>query len=246
MTGYQEILTDPSYAGRSSPSPIPISATTGVNAEDVESGRSRRRPGHPRPAAAVSTSAVPAPSTTTWARTLGRASPASTPARLTRILREKGAQNGAIGRRPGRDAADTGARRRRALCRAWRHGPGQGRVDATSPTNGQRPSGSWRRLRRRANRRFHVVAFDYGVKRNILRMLADRGCRVTVVPAQTTAEEALALIPTASSSSNGPGDPEPCDYAIKATRESDRAGIPMFGICLGHQMHGPGRRRARR
>jgi carbamoyl-phosphate synthase small subunit len=124
----------------------------------------------------------------------------------------------------------------RARRRDGRAGPGQG-GQHDSPTSGPRPSGrSAAGYGQLARARFHVVAYDFGVKRNILRMLASRGCRVTVVPAQTPAAEVLALKPDGIFLSNGPGDPEPCDYAIAAARELIEPGMPTFGICLGHQI----------
>ncbi len=158
--------------------------------------------------------------------------------RLTRILRDKGAQNGCIV--AGANISDEDAHRRGArISGPQRHGPGQGRLrqgdaiaGARAATTSTRPHSSTPRLR------FRVVAYDFGVKRNILRMLVDRGCDVTVVPAQTPASEVLALAPDGVFLSNGPGDPEPCDYAIAATREFIRAQIPLFGICLGHQLLG--------
>jgi carbamoyl-phosphate synthase small subunit len=110
-------------------------------------------------------------------------------------------------------------------------------VSAPSPTTGPRPSGNWvKAMAARRPATYHVVAYDFGVKRNILRMLAERGCRVTVVPAQTPAAEVLKHKPDGIFLSNGPGDPEPCDYAIAAARELIDTGMPTFGICLGHQI----------
>ena len=128
-------------------------------------------------------------------------------------------------------------RHRRAQGRAEYGGPGPGEGgELRDATTGPRPPGRWARgYGSSRSPRFHVVAYDFGVKRNILRLLASRGCRVTVVPAQTPAAEAEASSPTASSC-NGPGDPEPCDYAIAADARTHRAGIPTFGICLGHQI----------
>jgi carbamoyl-phosphate synthase small subunit len=156
--------------------------------------------------------------------------------RLTRILREKGAQNGAL------LAGSDDAARALAAARAF---PGLAGMDLAKVVTTDRPyewsGGTWRLgegFRKGGTARFHVVAYDYGVKRNILRMLADRGCRVTVLPAQTGAREALALRPDGVFLSNGPGDPEPCDYAIRAIREIVDSGTPTFGICLGHQLLG--------
>ena len=156
--------------------------------------------------------------------------------RLTRIVREKGAQNGAL--LAGSDDAD----RALAAARAF---PGLAGMDLAKVVTTAKPyewsEGRWQTgggFGKGAGARFHVVAYDYGVKRNILRMLIERGCRVTVLPAQTRAEEALALEPDGVFLSNGPGDPEPCDYAIRAIREIIDTGTPTFGICLGHQLMG--------
>jgi len=156
--------------------------------------------------------------------------------RLTRIVREKGAQNGAL--LAGSDDAD----RALAAARAF---PGLAGMDLAKVVTTAKPyewsEGRWQTgggFGKGAGARFHVVAYDYGVKRNILRMLIERGCRVTVLPAQTRAEEVLALKPDGVFLSNGPGDPEPCDYAIRAIREIIDSGTPTFGICLGHQLMG--------
>jgi carbamoyl-phosphate synthase small subunit len=156
--------------------------------------------------------------------------------RLTRIVREKGAQNGAL--LAGSDDAD----RALAAARAF---PGLAGMDLAKVVTTAKPyewsEGRWQTgggFGKGAGARFHVVAYDYGVKRNILRMLIERGCRVTVLPAQTQAEEALALEPDGVFLSNGPGDPEPCDYAIRAIRGIIDTGTPTFGICLGHQLMG--------
>ncbi len=156
--------------------------------------------------------------------------------RLTRILREKGAQNGAV--LAGSDDADEALEAARAF-------PGLAGMDlarvVTTAKSYEWSEGGWRiggGFGKGADVRFHVVAYDYGIKRNILRMLVERGCRVTVLPAQTAAAEALALKPDGVFLSNGPGDPEPCDYAIGAIREIIDTGIPTFGICLGHQLMG--------
>jgi carbamoyl-phosphate synthase small subunit len=156
--------------------------------------------------------------------------------RLTRIVREQGAQNGAL------LAGSDDATQALAAARAF---PGLAGMDLAKVVTTDKPyewsGGTWRLgegFGKGAGARFHVAAYDYGVKRNILRMLADRGCRVTVLPAQTGAPEALALKPDGVFLSNGPGDPEPCDYAIRAIREIVDTGTPTFGICLGHQLLG--------
>jgi carbamoyl-phosphate synthase small subunit len=159
--------------------------------------------------------------------------------KLTRTLRENGAQNGCVIARSGRgDAAAEAIARARAA-------PSMSGLDLAKVVSCDAPydwsGGSWALgsgYRMRQGNRFHVVAYDYGIKHNILRLLADRGCRLTVVPAQTPARDALALQPDGIFLSNGPGDPEPCTYAIEAIREFLAAGMPTFGICLGHQLLG--------
>jgi carbamoyl-phosphate synthase small subunit len=156
--------------------------------------------------------------------------------RLTRILREKGSQNGAL--LAGSDDVASAL----AAARAF---PGLAGMDLAKVVTTGKPyewtEGPWRigsGFAEGAQPRFRVAAYDYGVKRNILRLLVERGCKVTVLPAQTPAAEVLALKPDGVFLSNGPGDPEPCDYAIRAIREIIDAGVPTFGICLGHQLMG--------
>jgi carbamoyl-phosphate synthase small subunit len=159
--------------------------------------------------------------------------------RLTRILREKGAQAGCI-------ASGDAASRTDLAIEAARRFPGLKGMDLAKVVSTKR-SFQWNEgtnwaleqgPRRRPGQRLHVVAYDYGIKRNILRLLADHGCRITVVPAQATAAEVLALLPDGLFLSNGPGDPEPCTYAIEAIRSLVAAAVPTFGICLGHQLLG--------
>jgi carbamoyl-phosphate synthase small subunit len=160
--------------------------------------------------------------------------------KLTRILREKGAQNGAILTGPqGNEPSEAQALE---LARSF---PGLAGMDLAKVVSTkvayEFTETEWKLgegYGKQDNPKFHVVAFDYGVKRNILRMLAERGCKVTVLPAQATAADALALNPDGIFLANGPGDPEPCDYAIAATKELIERGIPTFGICLGHQIMG--------
>jgi len=242
LTGYQEILTDPSYCRQIVTLTYPHIGNTGVNDEDVESDRIH--------AAGLVIKDLPLRvsnfrATMSLAEYLQRAGTVAIAhidtRRLTRVLRSTGAQNGCIvSLAAGTEitpahiedaiAAARGAASMAGLDLArvvsttqpyewtqteWQLGQGHGRLE---------------------NPRWHVVAYDFGVKRNILRMLASRGCRVTVVPAATPAAAVLALQPDGVFLSNGPGDPEPCDYAIAATREIIAAGTPTFGICLGHQI----------
>jgi carbamoyl-phosphate synthase small subunit len=238
ITGYQEILTDPSYCEQLVTLTYPHIGNTGVNAEDDES---------PRPYAAGLVIRDLPPRASSWRaqhtlpeylRSHGVVAIAGIDTRkLTRILREKGAQNGCL--MAGRvDPAE-------ALARA-RAFPGLAGMDLAKVVTARRPyewtEGTWRLSKafaRPEGSRFRVAAYDYGVKRNILRMLVDRGCAVTVYPAQTPAPEVLAGKPDGVFLSNGPGDPEPCEYAIEAIgRILDTTRIPVFGICLGHQLMG--------
>jgi carbamoyl-phosphate synthase small subunit len=236
MTGYQEILTDPSYARQLVTLTYPHIGNTGCNAEDEESSRVQAGGLVVRDCPARASSwrlreALPA-----YLERQGVIAIADIDTRkLTRILREQGAQRGAIV--SGRDGAADAAV---ALARAF---PGMQGLDlarvVTTPQPYEWREGSWdldSQSWRQVEPCRHVVAYDFGVKRNILRLLANRGCRVTVVPATTGAEDALALRPDGVFLSNGPGDPEPCDYAIRAIRKLLKLRIPLFGICLGHQL----------
>jgi carbamoyl-phosphate synthase small subunit len=238
MSGYQEILTDPSYARQLVTLTYPHVGNTGCNAEDEESSR-------PMAAGLIVRDCPDLHSN--WRAT------ESLPAylkrndivaisdidtrRLTRILREKGAQGGAI--MSGEAASPEAAIR---LAQSF---PGMKGMDlareVTTPKAYEWEQGSWDLDScswQQTPQERHVVAYDFGIKLNILRMLADRGCRVSVVPATTPAEEVLALQPDGVFLSNGPGDPEPCDYAIAAIRTLIQNKIPLFGICLGHQLLG--------
>jgi carbamoyl-phosphate synthase small subunit len=238
MTGYQEILTDPSYAEQIVTLTYPHIGNTGVNAADEESPRVY--------AAGLVIRALPARASN-WraeqtlpeylaARGVVAIAGLDT-RRLTRLLREQGAQNGCLmaGRVDEVEAL--------AQARAF---PGLAGMDLAKVVTTPRPYewvvGSWRlgeAYRKLERPRYRVAAYDYGVKRNILRMLVDRGCTVTVYPAQTPAREVLAAQPDGVFLSNGPGDPEPCTYAIEAIRELlDTTRVPVFGICLGHQLMG--------
>ena len=237
MTGYQEILTDPSYARQIVTLTYPHIGNTGVNREDTESTRVWAAGLVVRdcPMAHSSWRAeVPLPQYLRDSNVVAIADLDTR--RLTRLIREKGAMAGCIaaGAEPDSEAA-------LAAARAF---PGLAGMDlakvVTRSNVGPWDGGGWSLGSgyETANGQDgpHVVAYDFGVKRNILRMLVDRGCEVTVVPAETPAEEALALGPSGVFLSNGPGDPEPCDYAIEAIRKVLSEGLPVFGICLGHQL----------
>ena len=236
MTGYQEILTDPSYALQIVTLTYPQIGNTGVNREDVESGKvwaaglvirqTPRRASSWR-ADATLEEYLAGEKVVAVADVDTR--------RLTRLIREKGALAGCIAAGSGVDEAAALAEARafpglmgmdlakvvsRVKPQTWREGAWEPGVGYSAPDQS----------------RFHVVAYDFGVKRNILRLLASRGCRVTVVPATSTADEALAHKPDGIFLSNGPGDPEPCDYAIRAIARLMDTGLPVFGICLGHQL----------
>ncbi len=241
MTGYQEILTDPSYARQIVTLTYPHIGNTGTNDEDEESS-------------AVHASGLVIRDLPLLASNWRRQESLSDylvrheivaiadidTRRLTRLLREKGAQNGCI---VAGDAPDEAA----ALAAAKAF-PGLKGMDLAKEVTTRMPyewaQGSWTlegglpEAPHPVEEKLplHVVAYDFGVKRNILRMLVDRGCRLTVVPAQTPAAEVLALKPDGVFLSNGPGDPEPCDYAIAAIQELAQKAVPLFGICLGHQL----------
>jgi carbamoyl-phosphate synthase small subunit len=238
MTGYQEILTDPSYCAQIVTLTCPHVGNTGTNAEDDESGKVF--------AAGLVVRDLPA-SLSSW-----RAQQ-SLPAylaeknvvaiadidtrRLTRMLREKGAQAGCL------MAGEINLDRALAAARAF---PGLSGMDLAKVVTTAQPytwrDGKWelgKGHRHIDGAPYHVVAYDYGIKRNILRLLAERGAHITVVPAQTPAREVLRMQPDGVFLSNGPGDPEPCDYAIESIGEIlDTTRVPVFGICLGHQLMG--------
>jgi carbamoyl-phosphate synthase small subunit len=235
LTGYQEILTDPSYSRQIVTLTYPHIGNTGVNAEDVEADRIHAAGLVVRDLPRLHSNFRAAQSLPDYLKSQNIVAIADIDTRrLTRVLREKGAQSGCI---------MAGAVDEAKALEAARAFPGLAGMDlakvVTAPAAYEWNETEWRLGRgygQQAEPRFHVVAFDYGVKRNILRMLAERGCRLTVLPATATAAEALALKPDGIFLSNGPGDPGPCDYAVKAIAELVTAKIPMFGICLGHQL----------
>lgn len=239
MTGYQEILTDPSYTKQIVTLTYPHIGNYGVNTEDVESGKvfasgliirdlplthSNFRSTQSLPEYLAANNVVAISDIDTR--------------KLTRILREKGAQAGAI------IAGEADEAKALALANSLiADFPGMAGLDLAKVVTCEKSylftEGEWvlgQGYTKAPEEKFHVVAYDYGVKRNILRMLVSRGCKVTVLPAQATAEEALALNPDGVFLSNGPGDPEPCDYAIAAIKTIVDKGVPTFGICLGHQL----------
>ena len=239
MTGYQEILTDPSYTKQIVTLTYPHIGNTGVNAEDVESCKVY--------AAGLVIRDLPL-TVSNWRceeslsdylkRNNIVAIADIDTRRLTRVLREKGAQAGCIIAVAEGEVIDEA--KALQLAQAF---PGLAGMDLAKVVSSEQSyvyeEGEWalgEGYAKPAATKFHVVAYDYGVKRNILRMLTSRGCKVTVLPAQASAEEALALKPDGIFLSNGPGDPEPCDYAINAIKKLVESGIPTYGICLGHQL----------
>ena len=235
ITGYQEILTDPSYAGQFVTLTYPHIGNVGVNSEDDESNKiwasgliirdlstivSNFRSEQPLDAYLKAASVVGISDIDTR--------------KLTRLLRDKGAQNGCI---------QAGVIDEAKAIAAAQAAPRMAGLDLAKVVTCAQPyewsQSTWTLgagYSQRSEAKFHVVAYDYGVKFNILRMLAERGCKLTVVPAQTSAKDVFALKPDGVFLSNGPGDPEPCDYAIAAIKEIVDSGMPTFGICLGHQL----------
>ncbi|HSF47274.1 MAG TPA: glutamine-hydrolyzing carbamoyl-phosphate synthase small subunit, partial [Burkholderiales bacterium] len=237
ITGYQEILTDPSYCKQIVTLTYPHIGNTGANSEDIESKKVyaaglvvRDYPKYPsswrneqRLGDFLKQSGVPGIAGIDTRK-------------LTRILREEGAQSGCL---------MAGELNEQLALQAARDFPGLTGMDLAQVVSCNEPyvwrEGEWTidgGYGPGARPRYRVVAYDFGIKRNILRRLAQRGCEVTVIPAKSTAADALAHKPDGIFLSNGPGDPEPCDYAISAIRESLETGIPIFGICLGHQLLG--------
>ena len=234
MSGYQEILTDPSYCRQIVTLTYPHIGNTGCNAEDFESGANY--------AAGLVIRDLPRRASnwrcqddlSAYLKKHGIVAISDIDTRkLTRVLREKGAQAGCI------LAGEADEAKALAMARAF---PGLAGMDLAKVVSAKAgytwDEAEWtlQGYAPRKEERFHVVAYDFGVKRNILRMLAERGVRLTVVPAQTPAADVLAMNPDGVFLSNGPGDPEPCDYAIAAIREFLEQGVPTFGICLGHQL----------
>ena len=239
MTGYQEILTDPSYARQIVTLTYPHIGNTGANAEDVESTRIHAAGLVIRDLPRAYSNFRAQRGLADYLKAEGCVAIAGIDTRrLTRILRTKGAQNGAIVAGGSGDERDV--EQAIALARSFPGLAGLDLAKVVSVDAGYDWTASVWKLGAGygpdVESRHHVVAFDYGVKHNILRMLAARGCRVTVLPATATAEQALALSPDGVFLANGPGDPEPCDYAIEASRTLIERGLPTFGICLGHQI----------
>jgi carbamoyl-phosphate synthase small subunit len=240
MTGYQEILTDPSYSRQIVTLTYPHIGNTGTNPEDLEASAIH--------AAGLVIRDLPRLHSN-WRATeslpefLQRGNVVAIAEidtrKLTRILREKGAQAGCV-------ASGDAAHRPELAIAAAKRFPGLKGMDLAKVVSAKRAyqwneGTNWaleQGPKRRSSQRLHVVAYDFGIKRNILRLLADHGCRMTVVPAQTPADEVRALGPDGVFFSNGPGDPEPCDYAIEAIRSFLDTQTPVFGICLGHQLLG--------
>ncbi|WP_454696011.1 glutamine-hydrolyzing carbamoyl-phosphate synthase small subunit [Achromobacter aegrifaciens] len=236
MTGYQEILTDPSYSGQIVTLTYPHIGNTGVNAEDVEAKRVFAAGLVVRDCPARVSNFRSTQSLPEYLAEQGVVAISGIDTRkLTRILREKGAQGACI-------FVGADAERAVELARGFAGMAGQDLAKVVSVKDrAEWTEGTWqlgKGFSKPDQSKFHVVAYDFGIKTNILRLLADRGCRLTVVPAQTSAEEVFKLNPDGVFLSNGPGDPEPCDYAIEATRAFLDKKLPVFGICLGHQIMG--------
>ena len=242
ITGYQEILTDPSYCQQIVTLTYPHIGNTGVNEEDVEANRVHAAGLIIKDLPLLASNFRSTRTLSAYLQAEGTVAIARIDTRkLTRILRSKGAQNGAIvGLAAGEVITDAVVQRAVAAAQG---APSMAGQDLAKVVSTAQPYG-WSETEWQlgsgygalAEPRFKVVAYDFGVKKNILRMLAERGCEVTVVPAQTPAAEVLKHQPDGVFLSNGPGDPEPCDYAIAAAREIIERGLPTFGICLGHQI----------
>ena len=235
ITGYQEILTDPSYCGQFVTLTYPHIGNVGVNSEDVESNKIWASGLIIRDLSSIVSNFRSEQTLDAYLAASGVVGISDIDTRkLTRLLRDKGAQNGCI---------QAGVIDEAKAIAAAQDAPSMTGLDLAKIVSCKTPyewsQSSWALgagYAQRTEEKFHVVAYDYGIKFNILRMLAERGCRLTVVPAQTSAKDVLALKPDGVFLSNGPGDPEPCDYAIAAIREIVDSGTPTFGICLGHQL----------
>lgn len=236
MTGYQEILTDPSYSGQIVTLTYPHIGNTGINDEDVEARRVFASGLVVRDCPARLSNFRATQSLPDYLAAQGVVAISGIDTRkLTRILRDKGAQGACI-------LVGEDVERAVELARGFPGMAGQDLARTVSVTEqGEWNQGTWqlgKGYTSPTQSRFHVVAYDFGVKSNILRLLADRGCRITLVPAQTSAEEVYKLNPDGVFLANGPGDPEPCDYAVAAARNFLERRLPLFGICLGHQILG--------
>lgn len=244
MTGYQEILTDPSYSQQIVTLTYPHIGNTGINSEDEESSSIHAQGLVIRDLPLLASNFRSEQTLSEYLKSQNIVGIADIDTRkLTRILREKGAQNGCIIACSSKKESNLDEAFALAQAKAF---PGLKGMDlakeVTTSEAYQWKQGSWTLTgglpeeKADSELPFHVVAYDFGAKRNILRMLVDRGCRLTVVPAQTSAEEVLAMNPDGVFLSNGPGDPAPCTYAIEATKVFLEKGLPIFGICLGHQI----------
>ena len=242
MSGYQEILTDPSYCQQLVTLTYPPLGNYGVNAEDVESEKVYAAGLIVKDLPLLASNFRMSITLSEYLVKEGTVAIANIDTRqLTRYLRNKGAQNGCIMALPAGEAVSHAAINK-AIALA-NNAPSMSGLDLAKVVSCKQTY-EWTQTEWKLGSgygvqitpKFHVVAYDFGVKKNILRMLAERGARITVVPAQTPAADVLKLKPDGVFLSNGPGDPEPCDYAIKAVRELIETGIPVFGICLGHQI----------
>src|SRR3970040_201279 len=241
MTGYQEILTDPSYARQMVTLTYPHIGNTGTNPEDMESASVFATGLIIRDLPVLHSNFRATESLPVFMRRHKLVGIAGIDTRrLTRLLREQGAQNGCILalEKSGKLSMKTALKMARAF-------PGLKGMDLAKVVSTKKSyswdEGLWELgtgFEQKTESRFHVVAYDFGIKRNILRRLAARGCRLTVIPAQTAAEDVLKMKPDGVFLSNGPGDPEPCSYAIEAIKKIVDTGLPVFGICLGHQLLG--------
>ncbi|WP_374640490.1 glutamine-hydrolyzing carbamoyl-phosphate synthase small subunit [Hydrogenophaga sp.] len=242
ITGYQEILTDPSYCQQIVTLTYPHIGNTGVNREDVEADRIHAAGLIIKDLPLLASNFRSEESLSQYLQREGTVAIADLDTRaLTRLLRTKGAQNGCILALPAGEAIND-VHRAQAIAAA-QAAPSMSGQDLAQVVSSADPY-AWTQTEwqlgfgygEQIAPKFHVVAYDFGVKKNILRMLAQRGCKITVVPAKTPAADVFKLKPNGVFLSNGPGDPQPCDYAIAAAREIIDSGLPTFGICLGHQI----------